>query len=220
MGIIRLILAISVVLSHSTAIFGFKLVAADLAVRAFYIISGFYMALILNEKYVTQPHAYRLFITNRFLRLFPIYWVILILTFLLGLICTHTNAGRLEAGAVPMFGEFFHAMDLWSFLFLIFTNVCLFFQDAVMFLGLNPATGHLFFTANFRLTSPELYQFLLVPQAWTIGVELLFYLIAPFVVRKKARVVIGLIVISLLLRAALYRSGLNHDPWTYRFFPT
>ena len=48
MGLLRLILAISVVIWHSSPIFGISLVGGQAAVQAFYIISGFYMALILN----------------------------------------------------------------------------------------------------------------------------------------------------------------------------
>ena len=60
----------------------------SLAVQTFYIISGFYMALILNEKYVTQPHAYRLFLTNRVLRLFSLYCVVVGLTLLAAFVMT------------------------------------------------------------------------------------------------------------------------------------
>ena len=42
------------------------------SVQVFYIISGFYMALILNTKYV-GPGSYRVFIANRLLRIFPAY---------------------------------------------------------------------------------------------------------------------------------------------------
>ena len=50
MGIIRLILAIAVVIVHTEEpIFGFEFVRGLVAVQAFYIISGFYMAMILNE---------------------------------------------------------------------------------------------------------------------------------------------------------------------------
>ena len=61
----------------------------------------------------------------------------------------------------------------------------------------------------------------MVPQAWTIGVEIAFYIIAPFLVRRKLKIIIPLIMLSLLLRAVLYyHFNLKNDPWTYRFFPT
>ena len=89
-----------------------------------------------------------------------------------------------------------------------------------MFLGLDTVSGGLYFTENFSQTNPQLYNFLLVPQAWTIGIEITFYLIAPFLVRKKIKFIILLVLISALLRVLLYQYGLKHDPWTYRFFPT
>ena len=67
---------------------------------------------------------------------------------------------------------------------------------------------------------PPLHDFLLVPQAWTIGIEITFYLIAPFLVRKKIKFIYSLIIISALLRIGLYTNGFENDPWTYRFFPT
>jgi peptidoglycan/LPS O-acetylase OafA/YrhL len=65
-----------------------------------------------------------------------------------------------------------------------------------------------------------LWTFLVVPQAWTIGLEIAFYLIAPFIVRKKISLIMFLIAASLALRIVLNYSGLNDDPWSYRFFPT
>ena len=83
MGKIRLLLALSVVAVHGGIIWKFQLVGGHIAVQAFFIISGFYMSLILNEKYIGSNSSYKLFITNRFLRLYPIYWTVLLFTLLL-----------------------------------------------------------------------------------------------------------------------------------------
>src|SRR5450759_1833879 len=80
MGIIRVLLALSVVAAHFGGIWNLRFVGGQVAVQSFYIISGFYMSLILNEKYVGKNKSYKLFITNRFLRLYPIYWTVLLLT--------------------------------------------------------------------------------------------------------------------------------------------
>lgn len=220
MGFIRLLLAISVVLAHSTPIFGLNFAGGEAAVEAFYMISGFYMSLILNEKYVSQKHAYLLFISNRFLRLFPVYWAILGLTLLFWICVGHHFVTGSAANSLRMFLTYFHSMSAWSILFLIFTNVCLFFQDAVMFMGLNTHTGHLFFTADWKTTDPLLFYFLFVPQAWTLGLELLFYVLAPLLVRRKLMVVFACIFVSGVIRIVTYQNGLHHDPWTYRFFPS
>ena len=214
----RFLLALAVIVNHTTPIFGLDLVGGQLAVKAFYIISGFYMTLILNEKYIDQNNSYNLFITNRLLRLYPIYWAILLLCVVYG-VGSIFITGHF-ASTVNNFVQYHKVMKADSLIFLIFTNIFLFLQDAVMFLGLDSTTGHLFFTANFRNTTPMLWTFLVVPQAWTIGLEIAFYLIAPFIVRKKISLIMFLIAASLALRIVMNYSGLNDDPWSYRFFPT
>lgn len=89
-----------------------------------------------------------------------------------------------------------------------------------MFLGVSLDDGQLFFTSNFMLTNPPLHTFLLVPQAWTIAIELTFYLIAPFIVRKKNLFVFILLLLSVGLKIGLYTMGYQNDPWSYRFFPS
>lgn len=219
MGMLRFILAISVVLAHSSSILGFTLVGGQTAVQTFYIISGFYMALILNEKYIGMNNSYKLFITNRFLRLYPIYWTVLLLTIIYSITIVVTSNSN-DFGGFDIYVHYFDMMSLSSFLFLVFANLFLFLQDTVMFLGLDTTTGHLFFTTNFRETNPMLYEFLFIPQAWTIGVEIAFYLIAPFIVRKKIKIIVFLLVLSLMLRYVLSQYGLKGDPWSYRFFST
>jgi peptidoglycan/LPS O-acetylase OafA/YrhL len=203
-GIIRVLLALSVLISHSGPILGFKGVGGLVAVESFYIISGFYMSMVLAQKYRRQ---YRLFITNRMLRLFPIYWAVVALT----LFYRHSF--------ISFFALWDH-FDGFANFFMKFTNIFLFGQDWVMFIGVNPNSGHLFFTPDFALTTPKLYTFLLIPQAWTLGVELTFYLFAPFLVRMRLRWVFVVMALSVAIRAWLYSHGFKHDPWNDRFFPT
>jgi peptidoglycan/LPS O-acetylase OafA/YrhL len=217
MGIIRFLLAIIVVIEHSKPIFGFVSTGGLIAVQTFFIISGFYMSLILNEKYVGKNDSFKLFITNRFLRLFPVYWAVLILTLVCSLITLYAGCSGFK---LDVWLEHAGNLNLVSILFLIFTNLFMFGQDAVMFLKLDTLTGALGFTSDYFNTSPQLNYFLMIPQAWSLGLELLFYLVAPFLVRRKKAVIIALIAGSLLLRLAIYSQGLYYDPWLYRFFPT
>lgn len=219
MGIIRILLALSVVIVHTGSLYGYNIVGGELAVQAFYIISGFYMSLILNEKYINKSNSYSLFISNRFLRLFPIYWLVLVLTILFSLfVALYTKGGNY--GDLSSFVNYSDKLSPFSFLYLIFTNIFLLFQDLVVFLGLNLNSGQLYFTTNYLQTNPMVFKFMLIPQAWTIGVEIMFYLIAPLIVRRNTKLILVLIVGSLLLRYTLYSNGLNYSPWTYRFFPT
>jgi peptidoglycan/LPS O-acetylase OafA/YrhL len=71
MGLLRYLLAAAVIVAHSAPIPGLPLLAGDLAVKLFFLVSGFYMGLILSEKYLTLPGGLALFYGNRFLRIFP-----------------------------------------------------------------------------------------------------------------------------------------------------
>lgn len=86
MGSLRFLLAISVAYGHAGDFLGFPLIPGDTAVQCFYAISGFYMSLVLNEKYRRVSSSYFLFISNRFLRLFPAYAVVLLFTLLLAFV--------------------------------------------------------------------------------------------------------------------------------------
>lgn len=57
MGLIRILLAISVIIAHSESIFGLDMVGGVIAVQSFFMISGFYMALVLTEKYTSTSNG-------------------------------------------------------------------------------------------------------------------------------------------------------------------
>jgi peptidoglycan/LPS O-acetylase OafA/YrhL len=213
MGLFRLLLALSVVIEHVGWLGRFRPLGARQAVETFFVISGFYMALILNEKY-TGAGSYRLFITNRFLRIYPAYWCVLVISIGVYLMKSH---GHLVGGPLAIY----HAhLRPGALAFLHAANLFIFGQDAVLFLGAN-AHGHLYFTANFQKTIPQLYSFMYCPPAWTLSLELTFYILAPWLVRRSAKFLSILILASLGLRVFLrYGVGLTDDPWTYRFFPT
>ena len=214
MGVIRFLLALSVLGAHTGGIFGLTFVGGKIAVQTFFIISGFYMALILEKKY-TGKGSYKLFITNRFLRIFPIYFVVLFLSIFLYYFLF------LEKGIGPFhfFSDYFFRMNIFLQLYLILSQLSIFGLDWVMFLGVHAKNGLPFFTPDYLSTKPLLYDFLFVPQAWTLSLELLFYLFIPFVFRRM-KLLMVLIFASISLRVVLYGMGLHHEPWTNRFFPT
>ena len=216
MGILRVLLALFVVLDHFRSFSIFNFPGGVFAVKVFFIISGFYMTMILDKKYVGKG-SYKLFITNRFLRLYPIYWVVLGLTVIVSFISCFTLNDCLRLTQYVVYNDI---MNFSTLTFLGFTNLFLFGQDVVMFLGMNSTTGSMFFSNDFNLTNPQFHTFLFVPQAWTIGMELLFYIVAPFIVRRETKIILLVIAVSLLLRIFIYYYlGWNHDPWSYRFFP-
>ncbi|MCR4337477.1 MAG: acyltransferase [Candidatus Omnitrophica bacterium] len=156
------------------------------------VISGFYMALILNEKYA---HSYSLFITNRFLRIYPLYFLVLALTLIFHfLFYPH-----------PLWITLL-SQNEWSpfLLIMILANLLIFGQDVLILMG-----------------GLKISNFMFIPQAWTLSLELMFYLLAPFLVRMRRRYLLCIFMASALLRIFLlyYDLRFNEDPWTYRFFP-
>ncbi len=216
MGLLRLLLAVSVVLFHTNAS-GFQLVGGGVAVESFFIISGFYMSLVLDKKYTGVNDRYTLFLGNRLLKLFPAYWTVLLLTIMVLLLFW-----LLTGHPMLVFYHIVHfKMQLPGILFLGFTNIAILGQDLLSFLGLDKATGELFFTTNFMKTYPFLFNFQFIPQGWSLGIELLFYIVAPFLLRKKLPVILFLMLLVLLLRVFLTEGlHLGYDPWIFRFFPS
>ncbi|MFZ6693377.1 acyltransferase family protein [Undibacterium sp. SXout20W] len=75
MGTLRTLFAIAVVFAHC---YGFLLVGGRNAVQLFYMISGFLISFVLIEQ-----RAYlrmKTFYINRFLRLYPVYFVVALMT--------------------------------------------------------------------------------------------------------------------------------------------
>ena len=184
MGAIRLILAIAVVINHTGPIFGYTLLRGNVAVQSFYILSGFFMAFILEEKYFQTKSPFQFFITNRILRIFPIYWSILAITFFICLI-------SLSLGGKSYYFEpylkYSSNLNIISWGYLIVSQIVLFFQDAILFLGLNTTNGNFFYIPYLYSTQPVVFHFLIVPQAWTLGLELSLPFSSIFASLKKFR---------------------------------
>ncbi|XWW44324.1 acyltransferase [Fibrella sp. USSR17] len=220
MGLLKLLLAAMVVFVHAGPLISFPTMGGSLAVQTFYIISGFYMALILNEKYVTQPDAYRLFLTNRVLRLLPLYYVVVGLTLLTALIMVVT-LGQAELESFQALRKHYPHLSASTLALVAFTNVTLIGQDWLSFLSVNPATGTLVFSSDFNQAPVDLTRLLLVRPAWTVGLEITFYIVAPLIVRRRTWVLLLVILLSAGIRFALRRyANFDSMAWSYRFFPS
>jgi len=75
-GILRTLLAINVVLLH---IFNVPTLG-NYSVSFFFILSGFLMTFIVHNTYGYSVNGFKIFWINRFLRLFPIYYFIMLIT--------------------------------------------------------------------------------------------------------------------------------------------
>jgi peptidoglycan/LPS O-acetylase OafA/YrhL len=209
MGVIRLLLAVSVLLSHSAGARALPLVGGELAVQLFFMISGFYMAMVLTEKYagpggVTQTKAFWI---GRTLRIYPTYFATAIATLLLfAAIRSSWFAEFLAQGPAMM------AFELWLNLVIVGQELTLWLAQGADGLG---------FTTDFRpWPYPQPRNFMLVPQAWSLSLELVFYALAPWLNRWSTAALALAAVVSCAARFATYAAlGLDFDPWTNRFLP-
>jgi peptidoglycan/LPS O-acetylase OafA/YrhL len=87
-GTYRTLLALAVVVQH-LLIFP---VIGHYAVQGFFVLSGYLMTLIMHKTYHYSPKGVALFAFNRFLRLFPSYWIILLASLLLFFLVGELNS--------------------------------------------------------------------------------------------------------------------------------
>jgi peptidoglycan/LPS O-acetylase OafA/YrhL len=208
-GVFRLFLAMAVVFGHSSHPGGWFL-TGPARVQAFFVISGFYMALILDGKYNNTA----LFYQNRFLRLFPGYFLMVFLA-----IVTLIVTGR--GGYYGSARDFIDALTSGypePALSIIFMNLAILGQEISLFFFVD--SGHLQFTPDMQPFNQLLVTYLLIPQAWSISLEIYFYLLAPFLIRCSTKTLIAMMVAGICLRIILSFLECPIDPWQNRFFPT
>lgn len=215
MGILRFLLAFSVLIGHSDHSLGVQALHTTVAVRSFYIISGFYMALVLNTKY--RDKSYYVFLRSRYLRLFPAYFVILALTCLYGLMA-YVVRGTVEW---PFQGWSRTITDLpaTTLFALTFSNIFILGQDILSNYRCDPS-GNLHLDYSGLTANSAFDGYMLIPQAWTLGIELLFYMAAPFLVTRGNVVILGTMLASLACKYLLFPAlGISPEMAGYRFFP-
>jgi peptidoglycan/LPS O-acetylase OafA/YrhL len=204
MGIFRLLLAFAVFNSHFPAFEETPLVNGHEAVLTFFAISGFYMALILDRSYRDA----RSFYWGRFLTLYPIYVLALVVS--LGLLTSldvHSLTNRETLRAI--------VADPAAFLVMAWTSATTFGQELLFSLARTPGGGLHFVAYN----HDALWADAPLIQAWSLSLEATFYALAPFLVRLRSRSLVGLMAASLALKAAIMLSPLSEVIFFKRFFP-
>ncbi len=207
MGLLRMFLALAVFFSHE-GYSGLHLLTGEAAVQAFFVVSGFYMALILRGKYAAAPLP--VFYTNRLLRLAPTYWIVLL--------CSWAALRIFGAGAFVGPEAFDRAMAGPSAPVLAWCNLTTLGDELLFLFALDPESGRIFWTAG-RDGFSGAFSYLLVPQSWSLSMELLFYLLAPLLVRLRPRALVALGLASFALRCVLLAATPGSDLLARKTFP-
>ena len=215
MGFLRFLLALSVLAAHSGTLFGLNLLPGDMAVEAFFIISGFYMAMVLNEKYFATVNYYKLFITNRFLRIYPLYWIVL------ALIITYYVADGYKTANyhnLQLYISYWHRLNPLALVYLIITNIAIIGQEFTLFFTVRDS-GTIAFTTHFDTTKMPLFRFVFDSPLWSVSLELVFYLVSPFLVRLTNNKLLAISSTLLIARILSKFYGVTFDPFIYRLLP-
>jgi peptidoglycan/LPS O-acetylase OafA/YrhL len=210
MGLVRVTLAMAVLLSH-LPILDFKIVSGALAVQSFFIVSGFYMAMVLDGKYKDAG----LFYSNRLLRLFPTYFLCCALAALTVWVLKASPTASPE-----IFATIFS--DPLTAAIMVFENIFMVGQELLFWFTINP-DGSLALDPIGDMqdeTTVLGWQGLLVPQSWSLSMELMFYALAPWLARAGWKWIALIAAISLGLRLSGAFLPIDYLLWQGRFFPT
>lgn len=209
MGLIRLLLALSVVIAHSGNSFKILSNGSD-CVQLFFIISGFYIFLILDKKYYKLSNSYYYFITNRVLRIFPMYFAILFLAISYALYSLKFSP-RLP-NDLAAYVAFWNQLEVKYLTLLITLNFTILGQEVLSFFSHVQDGPALIFNPEGGI----LPQFILIPQAWSIGMEFWFYLLAPFLFKMKNKQIVIIIIFLIILKYLFLNEFSNSYNWMYR----
>ena len=218
MGFLRFWLALCVIRQHvaeSSMPLHLFMPAGPVAVQCFYVISGFYMALVLDRKYVRSPWV---FYFNRVMRLYPAFVVLSLLA--IGVAWWDRWTWGYTNGLYGGFESAWPHLGLGARAITVVTNLFIEGKDVTSFLAVDPRTAQYYFTAHWKQQAFPGVNLQVLPQAWSLGLEFSFYLLSPWLLRLRSRWLLALVALSLALRVLLSLCGLDQDPWNYRFFPS
>jgi peptidoglycan/LPS O-acetylase OafA/YrhL len=215
MGLLRMLLALGVVRGHRPFFDWFFLVEGGVAVIFFYIISGFYMSMVIRENYSKLGKGWeKLFLLNRALRLYPAYWVVLVFSIIMMAVFGTPTLFTSQLGLTG----FERGLG-------IFCNTFIVGLDVLVSGGtLNWHDGH----GGLVLS----WQMFPVFIGWTVAVELTFYVLAAFFIMRDRRIAMFALALGIYIRVwfllingkdlgfSVHGIGYSNYPWGYHFFGT
>jgi peptidoglycan/LPS O-acetylase OafA/YrhL len=193
-GFLRFYLALSVFVWHCWIVDEKFFLHSFAAVFCFFITSGFLISMALTRAYPATAEGTMRFYLNRSLRLFPTYLAVLVATAL-----------DIAAGFVPI-TSLSSVPGLNSF-------------DPVGLIDQITVLPHVIWR-NITLDTDWQKNNLAIGWYYTVGLEMMFYLLSPFFVRWKLPNLILLFVASGILHFVPYMLNLPFRQWQYEFFPS
>jgi peptidoglycan/LPS O-acetylase OafA/YrhL len=218
MGIFRFLLAASVVVAHSSRIPGIYLLDAGLAVKTFFLISGFYMQLILDTKYGRVANGTQLFYTNRALRIYPMY----LLTLLFALLFYAAACIKLghPVDRVLFWVQAYRLGDFGPLALIALSQFTVFGLDVTPLFSFSPTAGFHLLTQPIPPDGGLAWRLNFLPHCWSIGAELLFYTFAPlFNYCRTWLLVVGALAFSTACLVAHLVAPDFSGPLDYHFGP-
>jgi len=165
----------------------------------FFVISGFYMAMVLRQKYGFSRGGLARFAVNRLLRLYPAYIVAVGATLAWSIACYHMSHGT--APLVPLLRNTDGLPGAVTFP-IWFTSFSLAGVDLPAWFTFIPDQGLRLApqTGDPGTNGILLGNLILIPQAWSIGAEICFYALAPLLAigRGWRSIVAGLASFAML----------------------
>jgi len=167
-----------------------------LCVYVFFVISGFYMALILTQRYDAKAHL-KMFYLNRFLRIYPTYWFVLALAICYYCVCNYITSGKTPEPV--LFAISLH-VNIWQTAAMWFANITLFGHDLMHCFHWSPVSGFSFLA--YQATNHPSGVFWLgdatwISPAWSLGVEVVFYCMVPFIYDKSKAFLVSFAGVSI-----------------------
>ncbi|RFM27397.1 acyltransferase family protein [Deminuibacter soli] len=177
-GKFRLLLAFIVVVyhMHMASFLGI----GHYAVYVFFVLSGYWIFKMFNEKYSQYEDGYSVYLRSRLFRLMPVYWLVLF-------------------AAVVLF--------------------CLFKDPSYGYNSLMHLNIAEIATKNFFVFGLNTIGIRYIGSAWSLDVELQFYIVAPLLLLLARKInIISVLVISVALWIILYRLPESFQANGYFFF--
>ncbi len=185
MGYLRFLLASLVLASHAQVATAF---AGSLAVECFFAISGFYIQMIASEQYAGQHHWKRKFWQSRALRIFVPYWTILFVILVVQFIY-HLHRPHSE---LPLWSLSLDIDHLSKIAMLVFSNLFILGTESIKLMRIIHGCGY------------DAWQNIVIQPVWSVGIELMFYAAAPFILLRRTRVLAAVTLTCTVSKLILY----------------